>query len=77
MRAILNVATGAELGFRRPRRTTVDNMDRKTFLRATLGASAGVLLAPPIAAAPSDGDLIDILSGPTACYRRPANWTMR
>lgn len=70
LRAILDVATDADLGFRRPRRTTVDDVDRKTFLKATLGVGAGVLLVPPAVAAPSDADLIEILSGPTAFYRR-------
>lgn len=56
------------MGLRRPRRTTVGDVDRKTFLKATLGAGAGVVLSP--AAAPSDADLIEILSGPTAFYRR-------
>jgi tetratricopeptide (TPR) repeat protein len=70
LRAILNVATDAELGFQRPRRTTVDDVDRKTFIRATLGASARVVLTPTAATAPSDADLIEILSGPIAYYRR-------
>lgn len=64
LRAVLNVATDAELGFRRPSRTTVEDVDRKTFLKTTLGVGAGVLLAP------SDANLIGILSGPTAHYRQ-------
>lgn len=39
-------------------------MDRKTFLKATLGAGATVLLTP------SDANLVEILSGPTAHYRQ-------
>lgn len=70
LRAILNAATDAELGFHQSRRTSVSTVDRKTFLRTTLGASAGVLLTPAARIAPSDVNLIDILSGPTACYRR-------
>jgi hypothetical protein len=64
LRAVLGVATDAELGFRRPRRTTVEDVNRKTFLKATLGVGAGVLLVP------SDANLIEILSGPTAYYRQ-------
>lgn len=64
LRAVLNVATDAELGFRRPSRTTVDDVNRKTFLKTTLGVGAGVLLAP------SDANLTEILSGPTAHYRQ-------
>lgn len=64
LRAILNVATDAELGFCRPSRSTVDDVNRKTFLKTTLGVSAGVLLAP------SDGNLTQILAGPTAHYRQ-------
>lgn len=64
LRAVLNVATDAELGFRRPSRATVDDVNRKTFLKTTLGAGAGVLLAP------SDANLTQILAGPTAHYRQ-------
>lgn len=64
LRAVLNVTTDAELGFRRSSRTTVDDVNRKTFLRTTLGVGAGVLLAP------TDANLIEILSGPTAHYRQ-------
>jgi len=64
LRAVLNVTTDAELGFRRPPRTTVEDVHRKTFLKATLGVGAGILLAP------SDANLIEILSGPTAHYRQ-------
>jgi hypothetical protein len=64
LRAVLNVTTDAELGFRRPSRTTVEDVDRKTFLKTTLGVGAGVLLAP------SDANLTEILSGPTAHYRQ-------
>jgi hypothetical protein len=44
-RAVLNVSTDAELGFRRPRRTrsTVADVDRQQFIRASLGATAGTL----------------------------------
>jgi hypothetical protein len=64
LRAVLNVATDAELGFRRPSRTTVEDVDRKTFLKTTLGVGVGALLAP------SDANLTEILSGPTAHYRQ-------
>jgi hypothetical protein len=64
LRAVLNVATDAELGFHRPSRVTVEDVNRKTFLKTTLGVGAGVLLAP------SDGNLTEILSGPTTHYRQ-------
>ena len=64
LRAVLNVATDVELGFRRPSRATVEDVNRKTFLKTTLGVGAGVLLAP------SDANLIEILSGPTTHYRQ-------
>lgn len=64
LRAVLNVATDAELGFHRPRGSDTDSVNRKTFLKAALGAGAGVLLTP------SDANLIEILSGPTAYYRQ-------
>lgn len=64
LRGILNVATDIELGFRRPSRATLEDVNRKTFLKTTLGVGAGVLLAP------SDANLIEILSGPTTHYRQ-------
>jgi hypothetical protein len=70
LRAVLNVATDAELGFRRRQRATVDNVDRKAFLKATLGASAGVLLAQRGPIPPGSADLAEALSGPTTYYRR-------
>jgi transcriptional regulator with XRE-family HTH domain len=70
LRAVLNVATDAELGFRKPQRATVDNVDRKTFIRATLGAGAGVVLAHTPLTPPPDGGLAEVLSGPTMYYRR-------
>lgn len=44
-RAVLGVATDAELGFRRPRRSpiTLVGVDRQQFLRAGLGAGAGAV----------------------------------
>ncbi|GAB3433623.1 hypothetical protein [Actinophytocola sediminis] len=64
LRAVLNVATDAELGFRRSSRTTVDDVNRKTFIKTTIGVGAGALLAP------SDANLTEILAGPTAHYRQ-------
>jgi tetratricopeptide (TPR) repeat protein len=64
LRAVLNVSTDAELGFQRHSRATVEDVDRKTFLKTTLGVGAGALLAP------SDANLTEILSGPTAHYRQ-------
>ena len=69
LRAVLDVTTDIELGFRPSQRATVDSVDRKTFLKTTLGASAGALLAHN-GLMSSDVDLAGILSGPTAYYRR-------
>jgi tetratricopeptide (TPR) repeat protein len=63
------VATDAELGFRRPRQAGADAVDRKTFLKATLGAGAGALLTPN-AMQGSDADLARMLSAPTTNYRQ-------
>ncbi|MGH4025108.1 MAG: XRE family transcriptional regulator, partial [Pseudonocardiaceae bacterium] len=43
-RAVLGVATDAELGFRRPRRSriTLVGVDRQQFIRAGLGAGAAI-----------------------------------
>jgi len=68
LRAILDVVTDSELGLYQPRRDTVDSVDRKTFLKSTLGASAGVLLAQT--GLPPALELVEILSGPTSYYRR-------
>ncbi|MEU0529149.1 XRE family transcriptional regulator [Amycolatopsis tolypomycina] len=48
MRAVLNVRTDAELGFRRPRKivASLDRVNRSEFLRTTLGVTAGALVAP-------------------------------
>lgn len=48
MRAVLKVRTDAELGFRRSRKVTasLNNVNRSEFLRATLGVTAGALVAP-------------------------------
>ncbi|MGH3889303.1 MAG: XRE family transcriptional regulator [Pseudonocardiaceae bacterium] len=47
-RAVLAASTDAELGFRRPRRSksTVADVDRQQFIRATLGTAAGTVGAP-------------------------------
>ncbi|HEX2296941.1 MAG TPA: XRE family transcriptional regulator, partial [Pseudonocardiaceae bacterium] len=44
-RAVLGVATDAELGFRRPRRSriTLAGVDRQQFIRAGLGVGAGTV----------------------------------
>lgn len=56
------VGTNSELA-------TVDSVNRKNFLKATLGAGAGALLAPTTTNT-RQLDMIEILSGPTAHYRR-------
>lgn len=47
-RAVLNVATDTELGFRRPRRSrsTVAEVDRQQFIKAALGVSAAAVAGP-------------------------------
>jgi len=55
LRAVLSVETDAELGFHRPRRpdraaATVDDVDRKEFLRASLGIGVGALARSSLAA---------------------------
>lgn len=47
-RAVLGVATDAELGFRRPRRsrTRVRGVDRQHFIRAGLGVGAAAVAGP-------------------------------
>lgn len=61
LRATLRAATDTELGFA--------PVDRKTFLRTALGASAGAWVAHHF---PDYGssDLVDAIAGPTAHYRR-------
>lgn len=48
LRAVLGARTDAELGFRRPRRSTatVVSVDRKDFLRVALGVSVGAMAHP-------------------------------
>jgi hypothetical protein len=71
LRAILDVDTDRHLGFARPARGKPTNVDRKTFLKTALGASAGAMLArytPPLGG--DSDDLIAAMSGPTTHYRR-------
>ncbi|GAA3565800.1 hypothetical protein GCM10022222_57010 [Amycolatopsis ultiminotia] len=71
LRAILDAATDADLGFARPTTGKPDNVDRKTFLKTALGTGAGVLVSRH-APGPADdpGALAAAISGPTAHYRR-------
>jgi hypothetical protein len=48
LRAVLGARSDTDLGFRRPTRSlaTVANVDRKDFLRAALGVTAGALARP-------------------------------
>ncbi|TDD50113.1 hypothetical protein [Saccharopolyspora elongata] len=75
IRAVLDVATDADLGFRRGGSgCTTEDVDRKTFLRSTLGLGAGAALAratPAVAAlAGGQDDLVSAVAGPTQDYRR-------
>jgi hypothetical protein len=45
-RTILNARTDAELGFRRPRRSTLKDVDRQQFIRAALGVGAATAAGP-------------------------------
>ncbi|MGQ4600058.1 hypothetical protein [Nocardia sp. R6R-6] len=68
LRAILNVASDAELGFaRRQHLSDNEDVNRKQFLQSALAASAGAVLAN---VAPTDGELIEAIAGPTSHYRR-------
>ncbi|WP_280336172.1 hypothetical protein [Nocardia wallacei] len=67
LRAVLNVATDAELGFTRHRQSTDDeDVNRKQFLKTTLAMSAAMLTN----AAPTEAELLDTMAGPTTNYRR-------
>lgn len=71
IRAVLDAATDAELGFARPTSGNPDNVDRKTFLKTALGTGAGVLVSrhgPEPVQDPRE--LAAAVSGPTAYYRR-------
>jgi tetratricopeptide (TPR) repeat protein len=71
LRAIMDVPTDGHLGFTRGSRGKVENVDRATFLKTALGASAGALLRHVIPAADGSGaDLLSAVAGPTAHYRR-------
>ncbi|WP_433591755.1 hypothetical protein [Nocardia sp. CA-145437] len=68
LRAVLNVATDAELGFSAPRRVADDaGVNRKQFLSSALVATTNAVLSN---SAPTESELIDTLAGPTANYRR-------
>lgn len=71
LRAVLDVARDGELGFRRPACGNTDKVDRKTFLKTSLGAGAGVLVSRHLPAPCTDADgLAAAVFGPTAHYRR-------
>ncbi|MEV6767321.1 hypothetical protein AB0N05_01680 [Nocardia sp. NPDC051030] len=68
LRAVLNMATDAELGFAKPRRTSDDeSVNRKQFLSSALVVTTGAVLANT---APTESELIDTMAGPTSNYRR-------
>jgi hypothetical protein len=71
LRAILDVTNDAELGFRRSPRGTPPSVDRKTFLKTTLGLGAGVAVSRHLPGFPDDlNELAAAVSGPTTHYRR-------
>ncbi|MGW1742421.1 hypothetical protein ACWCPQ_26850 [Nocardia sp. NPDC001965] len=67
LRAILNVASDAEIGFS-GRRAVADDEDlnRKQFLQTALAAGASAMLT----SAPNDAELVESIAGPTGHYRR-------
>jgi hypothetical protein len=66
LRAVLNIATDAELGFTKHRPSTDDDVNRKQFLTSTVMMGTAVLTT----AAPSESELIDTMAGATVNYRR-------
>jgi transcriptional regulator with XRE-family HTH domain len=66
--AILRM-TEAELGFDHQSRATPEDVDRKAFLQAALGAGAGALIARGLPEHDAS-DLLASIAGPTAHYRR-------
>lgn len=73
LRYIFDCTTDTELGFIRPQRgCTTGDVNRKTFLRTTVGLGAGVAVART-ATAPNSlaaDDLAATIAGPTEHYRR-------
>ncbi len=68
LRAVLNVATDAELGFVRHRQSTDDeDVNRKQFIQGALVIGTGAALSN---AAPTEAELIETLGGPTTHFRR-------
>lgn len=68
LRAVLNVATDAELGFAQRRRPSDDDdVNRKDFLRSALVTSVSVVTG---GAGLTGSDLVDAIAGPTGHYRR-------
>lgn len=72
LRALLDVATDADLGFRRSRgRCNSGDVDRKTFLKTTLGLGAGAAITTSGSAPTGHADELTVtVAGPTQHYRR-------
>lgn len=66
----MGTATDAELGFVPPKSVDTDDVDRKTFLTTTLGASAGMLVPTTGEHAIDPEQLTNSLAGSTSSYRR-------
>ncbi|HEV2781830.1 MAG TPA: helix-turn-helix transcriptional regulator [Actinophytocola sp.] len=62
-------ATEAELGFDHASRATPEDVDRKAFLQAALGAGAGALIARHLPEYDAT-DLVASVAGPSGHYRR-------
>jgi hypothetical protein len=70
-RAVLKASSDAKLGFARSSGGNLEDVDRKTFLKTALGASAGVWMSQHVLASRDDPDGLALaLSGLTAHYRR-------
>ncbi|NYH79905.1 hypothetical protein FHR84_003254 [Actinopolyspora biskrensis] len=72
LRALLDVATDADLGFRRSRgRCNSGDVDRKTFLKTTLGLGAGATVMTGGSAPTGHADELAVtVAGATQHYRR-------
>lgn len=67
----LRVGPKADTGFEAPGGVSLENVDRKTFLKTTLGVGAGVAVSRCLPGPDVDPDeLLAAVAGPTSNYRR-------